>query len=62
MKLDKYSATVEAIDASMDEIAASLGAVSSGVTADDYDPTPWCAGCGALKPQHCHCGEIAPND
>ncbi len=30
--------------------------------ASDYDPTPWCDGCGAMKPENCHCGPIAEND
>lgn len=28
----------------------------------DYDPTPWCSGCGAMKASHCACGPIAEND
>jgi hypothetical protein len=28
----------------------------------DYDPTPWCGGCGARKRSDCHCGPIAEND
>jgi hypothetical protein len=29
---------------------------------ENYDPTPWCAGCGAMKQKDCHCGPIAEND
>jgi hypothetical protein len=28
----------------------------------DYDPTPWCSGCGAMKKSDCHCGPIAENE
>lgn len=28
----------------------------------DYDPTPWCAGCGARRQSDCHCGPIAANN
>lgn len=28
----------------------------------DYDPTPWCTGCGARKRSDCHCGPIAENE
>jgi|HubBroStandDraft_1064217.scaffolds.fasta_scaffold477442_3 hypothetical protein len=28
----------------------------------DYDPTPWCSWCGAMKASHCACGPIAEND
>ncbi len=29
----------------------------------DYDPTPWCSGCGALRKRDCHCGgPIDPMD
>lgn len=28
----------------------------------DYDPTPYCTGCGAMKASHCACGPIAEND
>jgi hypothetical protein len=28
----------------------------------DYDPTPWCSGCGAMKPSQCDCGPIADNN
>jgi len=28
----------------------------------DYDPTPWCSGCGAMKAKQCHCGPRAEND
>jgi hypothetical protein len=32
--------------------------------ADDpnYDPTPWCSGCGAMKKSNCHCSPIAENE
>ncbi len=29
---------------------------------EDYDPTPWCSGCGAMRRKDCHCGPIAAND
>ncbi len=29
---------------------------------DDYDPTPWCSGCGAMKASQCNCGPLAEND
>ena len=28
----------------------------------DYDPTPYCGGCGAMRESQCHCGPIAKND
>lgn len=28
----------------------------------DYDPTPWCGGCGARNRSDCHCGPIAENE
>ena len=28
----------------------------------DYDPTPWCTGCGAMRASRCHCGPIADNN
>jgi hypothetical protein len=28
----------------------------------DYDPTPWCTGCGAMRASQCHCGPIADNN
>lgn len=30
--------------------------------ADNYDPTPWCSGCGAKEAKNCHCEPIAEND
>ena len=30
--------------------------------APDYDPTPWCSGCGARRQRDCDCGEIAENE
>jgi hypothetical protein len=29
---------------------------------DDYDPTPYCAGCGAMNASGCDCGPIAENE
>lgn len=29
---------------------------------ENYDPTPWCSGCGAMKPEGCDCGPIAENN
>lgn len=29
---------------------------------DDYDPTPWCTGCGSMTQAGCHCGPIADNE
>jgi hypothetical protein len=31
-------------------------------TVDNYDPTPWCHQCGAMRQVDCHCGPIADND
>lgn len=28
----------------------------------NYDPTPWCAYCGARTKKECNCGELAAND
>lgn len=28
----------------------------------DYDPTPWCHGCGAREAAQCDCGPIADNE
>lgn len=28
----------------------------------NYDPTPWCSGCGAMKKKDCHCGPLAENE
>lgn len=28
----------------------------------DYDPTPWCSGCGSMRRENCHCGPIAENE
>ena len=28
----------------------------------DYDPTPWCSGCGSRTKSGCHCGPLAEND
>lgn len=28
----------------------------------DEDPTPYCAGCKAMKKENCHCGPILPDD
>jgi hypothetical protein len=28
----------------------------------DYDPTPWCGGCGARKGSDCFCGPLAQNE
>ena len=30
--------------------------------AADFDPTPWCIGCGAMKLESCDCGPIAENN
>ena len=29
---------------------------------EDYDPTRWCDGCGAMVESECDCGPIAEND
>lgn len=29
---------------------------------DNYDPTPWCTWCGAMKSEQCNCGPRAEND
>lgn len=31
-------------------------------TCDDYDPTPWCHGCGAMTKDKCYCGPTAENN
>jgi hypothetical protein len=28
----------------------------------EYDPTPWCGGCGSRTKSGCHCGPIAENE
>lgn len=28
----------------------------------DYDPTPWCSGCNAMRKVDCKCGPIAENE
>lgn len=28
----------------------------------DYDPTPYCSGCGSRTKSGCHCGSLARND
>ncbi len=28
----------------------------------NYDPSPWCGGCGSMTKAGCHCGPIARND
>jgi len=28
----------------------------------DYDPSPYCSCCGAMKKANCHCGPIPDND
>jgi hypothetical protein len=28
----------------------------------DYDPTPWCANCGARREENCDCGPLPDND
>jgi len=28
----------------------------------EYDPTPWCSGCGAMREADCNCGPIADNN
>lgn len=29
---------------------------------DDYDPTPYCSHCGAMRRSNCDCGPIPDND
>jgi len=29
---------------------------------EDYDPTPWCLGCGAMTEDRCDCGPICDNN
>ena len=36
--------------------------VSNCCGADEYDPTPYCAGCGAMARAKCDCGPIADNE
>ena len=33
-----------------------------GYFEDDFDPTPWCAACGAQLAKQCKCGPVADND
>jgi len=33
-----------------------------GIDDPDYDPTPWCSGCGSMTRKGCHCGPRAEND
>lgn len=34
----------------------------SAIPEEDYDPTPYCAHCGAMKSENCHCGPISKDD
>lgn len=36
--------------------------IASVESADEYDPTPWCNGCGARTRSGCDCGPLARND
>jgi len=29
---------------------------------ENYDPTPYCSGCGSMTKANCNCGPIADND
>lgn len=29
---------------------------------EEYDPTPYCSGCGAMRKRQCDCGPIADNE
>lgn len=41
------------------EVFVVLGATSE---LEEEDPTPWCAGCGAMERADCDCGPIAANE
>lgn len=45
-----------------DEIVMCPGCDSENRQHPDYDPSPWCSGCGARKKSDCHCGPIADNE
>lgn len=40
----------------------SKAEVDPEIDSDDYDPTPWCAQCGAMRARNCNCGPIAENN
>lgn len=43
--------------------AKSLRLALAGLEPEtDYDPTPWCSGCGSKTEAGCDCGPIAEND
>lgn len=52
---------VRAINAEFD-VDIEVVADELDTMADNYDPTPWCSGCGAMRRANCHCGPIAEND
>jgi len=45
-----------------DGYCEDCGEFDEGHVDPNYDPTPWCAGCGAMKKSDCHCGPLADND
>jgi hypothetical protein len=56
IRVVEYSA-YEALTARIAELEALLENMD-----EDYDPTPWCVACGAMKRRHCNCGPIAENE
>jgi hypothetical protein len=47
-----------------DDCGAPVGDAhaSSCRQSPDYDPTPWCNGCGARRKSYCPCGPLADNE
>jgi hypothetical protein len=44
------------------DINIALDEARALLNVEDKDPTPWCSGCGAMRPADCHCGPIADNE
>lgn len=44
------------------EDAAKSTLIRFGLIEDDYEPTPWCHGCGSMTQAKCYCGELAGNE
>ena len=59
-----FQPIVDAIAPPSCERCSELGEVhdSSCPEHPDYDPTPWCSGCGAMYKRDCHCGPLDPMD
>lgn len=54
----------EALSLSVLDFACRLADARSTAETDaeELDPTPWCAGCGAKRQVNCHCGPLAVNE